>query len=223
MSLIAKPKISSMPSPRLTSAPHYTLQMFRAFALCLLLAAAPSCSRPGVKDYFPLAASARWEYTGRLSSLNGQFDVPATIHVDGETIIRGKRYFKYVIASDFSAVTKSPRHSEEVRYYRATQDGVYFLRGKDTSGDELLEMPLPIPVGVSWLSGASEVRAERAGTVKAGGREYPDCLKVTYKSADGVKRVENYLAPGVGLVRAVFANAVGPGSSLEMTLEKYER
>lgn len=145
------------------------------------------------------------------------------MHIEGETIIRGKRYFKYVVASDLSALTKSPRRSEEVRYYRVTQDGIYFLLGKDTGGDELLEMPLPIPTGVSWLSGTSEVRAEHAGTVKAGEREYADCLKVTYRGASGIRRIEYYLAPGVGIVKAVYADVVGPGSSLELTLEKYKQ
>lgn len=212
-----------MPSPPTRTTSHYTPQRFCAIALCLLLTTAPACAKAGVKDYFPLAAGARWEYAGRLSSPNGQFDVPASIHIDGETIIRGRRYLKYIIASDLSALTKSPRRSEEVRYYRKAQDGIYFLLGKDTGGDELLEMPLPIPTGVSWLSGTSEVRAERAGTIKVGGREYADCLKVTYRGASGVRRTEYYLAPSVGIVRAVYANVVGPGSSLELTLEKYER
>ena len=188
-----------------------------------MIATASACAQTGGKNYFPLADDSKWEYTGRLYSPTGEFDVPASIHIEGETIIRGKRYLKYVIASDLSAVTKSPRRSEEVRYYRVTQDGIYFLLGKDTEGNELLEMPLPIPTGVSWLSGTSEVRAEHAGTVKAGEREYADCLKVTYKGAIGIRRTEYYLAPGVGIVKAVYADVVGPGSSLELTLEKYKR
>jgi hypothetical protein len=188
-----------------------------------MIATASACAQTGGKNYFPLAGGSKWEYTGRLYSPTGEFNVPASIHIEGETIIRGKRYLKYVIASDLSAVTKSPRRSEEVRYYRATQDGIYFLLGKDTGGDELLEMPLPISTGVSWLSGTSEVRAEHAGTVKAGAREYADCLKVTYRGASGVRRTEYYLAPGVGIVRAVYVDVVGPGSSLELTLEKYKR
>lgn len=212
-----------MRTPHPTSALYYTLQKFCVFVLCLLLTTAPACAKAHGKDYFPLAAGARWTYAGRLFSPRGQFDVPASMHIEGETIIRGKRYFKYVVASDLSAVTKSPRRSEEVRYYRATQDGIYFLLGKDTGGDELLEMPLPIPTGVSWLSGTSEVRAEHAGTIKAGKREYADCLKVTYRGASGVRRTEYYLAPGVGIVKAVYADVVGPGSSLELTLEKYKR
>lgn len=212
-----------MLSLRLISAPHYTLQRFYVIVLCLLLTTASACAQTSSKDYFPLAAGARWKYTGRVSSPNGQFDVPTSIYISGETIIRGRRYLKYVIASDLSALTKSPRRSEEVRYYRAAQDGIYFLLGKDTEGGELLEMPLPILAGVSWLSGMSEARAEYAGTIKAGECEYADCLKITYMGASGVRRTEYYLAPGVGIIRAVYADVVGPGSSLELTLEKYER
>jgi hypothetical protein len=83
-------------------------------------------------------------------------------------------------------------------------------------------MPLPIPFGVSWVSGTAEVRAERAGTVKAGGHEYADCLKLTYSGEGGAERIEYYLAPGVGVVRGVFADVVGPGSSLELTLVTYQ-
>lgn len=212
-----------MPRPSLTSAPHYTPQRFCAFIFCLALFTTPACARSGGKDYFPLADGARWEYTGRLSTPKGQFDIPASIHIDGETLIRGRRYFKYVIESDLSAMMKAPKHTEEVRYYRMAADGIYFLPGKDTEGEELLEMPLPTPTEVNWLTGTSEVRAESAGTVKAGGREYADCLKVTYRGTDGVKRTEYYLAPGVGIIRGVYVDVVGPGSSLELTLINYKR
>lgn len=212
-----------MPSPSLKSAPHYTPQRFCALTLCLLLITNFACAQAGGKNYFPLADGARWEYAGRVTSPNGRFDVPATMRVEGETIIRGKRYFKYLIESDLSALAGSPKRSQEVRYYRAAGDGIYFLPGKDTGGEELLELPLPIHTGVSWLSGTSEVSAERAGTIKAGGREYADCLKVTFRGAGGVKRTEYYLAPGVGIIRASYPDVLGPGSTLELTLTKYER
>lgn len=211
-----------MPSPRLVVAPHYTPQGYFTLALCLLLAAVPACARAGERDYFPLTAGARWEYAGRLSSPNGQFDIPAVIHMGGETIIRGKRYLKYVIESDFSSMTKGPKRTEEVRYYRRAEDGIYFLLAKDTDGSERLEMPLPIPVGVNWLSGVSEVRAERAGMLKVGEREYSDCLKITYTGSGGANRVDYYLASGVGMVKSVYLDVVGPGSSLELNLVRYK-
>ncbi len=207
----------------LSSNSYYTLQTLAAFALCLLLAVVPACAQnDSRRDYFPLANGARWQYTGRLSSPNKQFDVPVTISIDGEIIIRGKRYLKYVIKSDLSAIRKEPRRSEEVRYYRTEQGGIYFLLSKDINGDDWLEMPLPLSAGTSWLSGTNEVRAERAGKIEAGGRDYADCLKITYMSAGGVKRTEYYLAPGVGIVRGLYVDVVGPGSSLEITLASYK-
>ena len=196
--------------------------MLCALSLFLLLPTTPACARSGGKDYFPLAEGARWEYAGRLSTPKGQFDIPASIHIDGETLIRGRRYLKYVIESDLSAMMKAPKHTQEVRYYRVAADGIYFLPGKDTEGEELLEMPLPTPMSVSWLTDTSEVRAESAGTVSAGGREYADCLKITYRGSDGVKRTEYYLAPGIGIVRGVYVDVVGPGTSLELTLVNYK-
>src|SRR5438105_1274418 len=212
-----------MPITDILSAPHYRAKLFTVLSLFLLLPITPACARSGGKDYFPLADSAKWEYSGRLSTPKGQFGIPAAIYIDGETIIRGRRYFKYVIESDLSAMTKTPRRTQEVRYYRVAEDGIYFLPGKNTEGEELLEMPLPTPTGVRWLTGTSEVRAESAGTVSAGGREYADCLKVTYRGADGVERTEYYLAPGVGIIRGVYVDVVGPGTSLELTLVNYNR
>jgi hypothetical protein len=211
-----------MPITGTVSAPHYRAKLLIALSIFLLLPITPACARSGSKDYFPLADGAKWEYAGRLYSPKGQFDIPAVIHIDGETIIRGKRYFKYVIESDFSSMTKAPRRTEEVRYYRKAEDGIYFLPAKDIDGSERLEMPLPVPVSVSWLSGASEVRAERAGTLKLGEREYEDCLKLTYTGTGSMNRVEYYLAPGVGMVKSVYLDVIGPGSSLELTLRKYE-
>lgn len=84
-------------------------------------------------------------------------------------------------------------------------------------------MPLPIPADLKWLSGSTEVRAERAGTLKIGDREYKDCLKVTFKLADGVHTTTNFYAPGVGIVKTVYENTTKPKSTAELTLEKYER
>lgn len=206
------------------SAPHYTPRRFCAVALCLLFASVPACAESEGKDYFPLAVGARWEYAGRFNAPDGRrFDVPASIRVEGETIIRGRRYLKSVVESDFSAMAGSTRRTTEVRYYRRADDGLYYLRGQDTEGVERLDLPLPIPIGVTWLSGPAEAKAERAGTVKVGGREYRDCLKITYQGPIKEGRAAYYLAPGVGPVKIVFEEIVGPGSSLELELIKYER
>jgi len=53
------------------------------------------------------------------------------------------------------------------------------------------------------------------------GYEYMDCLKLTYKMADGVRVTENYHAPGVGIVKVLYVNTTEPQSTAELMLEKY--
>jgi len=188
-----------------------------------MIAAAPACAQASGKNYFPLADGGKWEYAGRFSSASGrEFNVRATAKVDGETLINGKMYFKLVTVSDFTGVPGYDRHLEDVRYYRFAEDGIYVRPGNDPDKPDLLEMPLPIPVGVKWLSGTTETRAERAGTIRVGGRVYKDCLRVTFKLADGVRSTENYYASGVGIVKTVYVNTTEPKSVVELTLEKYE-
>jgi len=150
----------------MSSKPHYTPQCLRAFILCLILTAISACAQAGRRDYFPLADGAEWEYVGSFSSARGkQFSVRMISRVEGQTIINGKRYFKFVTTSDFSDVPQIGRKVEDVRYYRVGEDGIYVLPNSDAGKPELLEMPMPIPVDVKWLSGATEVRAERVGTI----------------------------------------------------------
>ncbi|HYX72217.1 MAG TPA: hypothetical protein VE732_05560, partial [Nitrososphaera sp.] len=190
--------------------------------LCFMLAMTPACAQNGGKNYFPLADGAKWDYVGNFSTASGkQFSVHMTSRVEGETLINGKRYFKFVTMSDFSGVPEVGRQIEDVRYYRVGKDGIYVRPGSDTDKPELLEMPTPIPIDVKWLSGATEVRAEHVGNIKVNSHEYMDCLKVTYKMADGVKVTENYLAPGVGIVKVLYVNTTKPQSTGELMLERY--
>jgi hypothetical protein len=84
-------------------------------------------------------------------------------------------------------------------------------------------MPIPLRGGLKWRSGTAQARAERAGTMKLGGRSYPGCLKVTFRAADGARSTEYYLAPGVGVIKAVYRDSTAPESVMEMTLEAYKR
>jgi hypothetical protein len=182
-----------------------------------------ACAGTNGKNYFPLADGAKWEYVGHSSSANGkQLSFRGATRVDGETLINGKRYFKVVITSDSSGTPEVGKGIESVRYYRVAEDGIYVRPGNDPDRLELLEMPLPIPIGTKWLSGATEVQAERVGTVKVGEREYRDCLKLTLRQSDGLRTTENYLAPDVGTIKSVFVNATEPRSTVELTLEQYK-
>jgi hypothetical protein len=213
-----------MPNSRLKFASHYTLQSLFGFTLCFFLATSSACAQGGGKNYYPLVNGARWEYVGRFSSSNGgEYNIHMTSKVDGETLINGKRYFKLITTADFSNVPTIGRQIEDTRYYRFAEDGIYFRPGNDPDKPDLLEIPLPIPTGVKWLSGATEVQAERAGTIQIGGRSYKDCLKLTFRLADGVRTTTNYYAPGVGIIKNVYVNTTEPKSVVELTLDRYER
>lgn len=189
----------------------------------MLLTIAPACARASAKDYFPLADGAKWEYTGRFSSASGrEFSVRATARVDGETLIEGNKYFKLVVTTDLSGVPDVGRRLEEVRYYRYAEGGLYFRPGTDPDSKDRLELPSTVSAGVKWLSGTTEVRAESVGTVQAEGRQYKNCLKVIIKGVGSARSVENYYAPGVGVVKTVYVNTTEPRSVVELTLEKYE-
>ncbi len=210
---------------RLTSLLHYMPQRLLVFALCLVLATISACAQIRGKDYFPLVDGATWTYAGSLSSPDGKkppMTVQAHARVEGRTLIHGTEYSKYVITAELSGLTKTPRLSEDVRYYRIAPDGIRFLSGKNPDGTERLEIAMPIRTGVRWLSGTNEAWTEHAGTIKAGGREYTDCLKITYKSADGARRPEYYLAPGVGVMRAVDVNNTEPRTALDITLTAHQ-
>jgi hypothetical protein len=210
-----------MPNPRLIFASHYTPQRLCALTLCLVLTTIPACAKAGGKNYFPLSDGAKWEYAGRfLPFTGGQYPARATIRIDGTTLIRGRRYYKYVTSGTTDA-PNVPMKLEHVRYYRVEAGGIYFLPGNDLSGEERLAMPLPIPVKQRWLSATIEVIAERAGTVEAGGRKYADCLKLIYRETGGGRTTEDYLAPGVGIIKTVYINTTPPQSTFELTLESY--
>jgi hypothetical protein len=206
------------------SAPHYTPQRICALTLCLLLFASSSaCAQAlGGRDYFPLSDGARWEYTGQFHSSRGEtYGTRLTARVDGEILINGKRYFKFVSTGDYYGASPPLKRVEDVRYYRFAADGIYIRPTADPTKPDLLELPLPIPGDLKWLSGTTEVQAEHAGTLQIGGRRYKDCLKVTFKLADGVHTTTNYYAPGIGIVKMVYMNETEPKSSAEITLDKY--
>lgn len=201
---------------------RYMAERLIAFGLYFILTSTSACAQAGENNYFPLTDGARWEYAGSFTSASGkELSVRATAKVDGETLIDGKRYFKFVTVSDFSGVPESGRLAEDVRYYRFAKDGIYFRPGNAPDKPDLLEMPLPVPVGIRWLSGTTEVQAARAGTLRIGEHEYRNCLKITFK-ADGTRSTDNYYAPGVGVVKIVYVNTTEPKSVIELTLEKYE-
>lgn len=209
---------------RLPTIPHYTPAKLYSLALCCLLTATSAGCQAYGKNYFPLTDSARWEYSGSLTSPDGsQTPLQVVIRVDGQTLINNQRYFKFVISAGFQKTPNAPKINDEVRYYRVAQGGIYFLSSRDTSKPERIEIPLPIPLGVKWLTGTGEMQAERAGTMKAAGRGFRDCVKLSYRQADGAHRVDYYLAPDVGMIKVVDVSGIAPQSTtMEWLLDNYK-
>lgn len=184
----------------------------------------PAYTQQAGKDYFPLAVGSQWSYRGSFSSEGSKsVGLQGTAHVSGKALIRGKEYYKYAITSNFSHVSRAHGPFEDMRYYRVDRGGIFILSGKDDDGPELLEMPIPLRGGLKWSSGTAEAWAERAGKIRLGRRTYSGCLMVTYRAADGVRSTEYYLAPGVGVIKAVYRDSTKPASVMEMTLEAYKR
>lgn len=212
-----------MPSTRAGSAQHYTPQRFCAITLCLLLAVSSACAAAAGKDYFPLAEGSTWTYTGTFSyGKDRTAALRAVARVEGRIIIRGKEYFKYVITPEWVGSPNLPKLSERVRYYRVAKEGIYLLPASNVEGPELLELSLPLRSDLRWLDGNVEVKAESAGTIKVGEQEYADCLKVSYGGTGGPMATQYYLAPGVGIVRASFADQGEPKSVMELSLVSYQ-
>jgi len=210
-----------MPRAHIIYRPYYKPKWLSSLFLCLVFVMSPACAQTGKKNYFPISDGAQWTYTGRfLPSTGGSYTARATIRIDGTMLIRGRRYYRHITSSVTDAPT-APIKPEQVRYYRAETGGIYFLPGNDLEGEERLAMPLPIPVGGSWLSGSVEVTAEHAGTIAVGRRKYANCLKLTYRQQGDARINEDYYAPGVGLVRSVYVNTTSPQSTIELWLESY--
>ena len=180
-------------------------------------------------DYFPVSATARWEYAARATLASGQsFPVKIINRFDGATLIGGTRYFKWISQSTGFPTPQKP----QVSFYRIAEDGIrriFSVEDIEKGRGEYLELPLPIPLGTPWLiqapGGVIEARAERAGSVGVDERKYADCLKVTYRiNSDEVQsEIVMYWARGIGVVKGTARLKQAAGSATtEIKLVKYE-
>jgi hypothetical protein len=143
--------------------------------------------------------------------------------VDGQTLINNQRYFKFVVSASFQNTPNVPKINDEVRYYRVAPDGIYFLSSRDISKPERIEIPMPIPLGVKWLTGTGEMQAESVGMMKAAGREFRDCVKLSYRQEYDAHSVDYYLAPDVGMIKIVDVTGTAPQSTtMEWLLDNYK-
>ena len=205
----------------------YLSFLLNSLALLFIVISAYACSRHRGEDYFPIFNKARWEYGAKIVYANGRtFDGTVINQFDGEIIIQGKRYFKFISNAEFSIGT-TPVKNSEVIYYRVDSNGIYKIDDKRKDKPEYIDMPLPIPIGVSWISqppegNATEVRAEHGGTVEVNGRKYGDCIKVTYTFEDKKTVIAYYLARDIGIVKGTITRLGTPSSTTEIFLQKYQ-
>lgn len=192
----------------------------------VMLFTVSACAQSRKADYFPLTDKAKWEYEGQYILSNGKrVSVSTIVHVDGKTMIQGKEYYKYVTTSNISmTVPDVPRTYEEARYYRVASDGIYVILGDRTDKPEHLEMPLPIPVGKSWLVQSSngtgiETHAERVAEIEVNNQKYFDCIKIATSSGGTIS--ELYYAPNVGLVRLTSESRSVDHFTVELLLKRY--
>jgi len=180
-------------------------------------------------DYFPISATARWEYATRVTLATGHsFAVKTINRFDGATLIGNKRYFKWI---SHSTGFPTPQKAQ-VSFYRIAEDGlrrIFSIEDIEKGRGEYLELPLPIPLGTPWLiqapGGVTEARAERASSVQVDERWYTDCLKVTYRiNSDEVQsEIVMYWARGIGMVKSTGTLTLKAGSAtFEIKLVKYE-
>lgn len=205
----------------------YPALMFTIITIAVAVISVCACSAEHKQDYFPISESSRWEYKARVVFENGKAVNGTVVNYSaGEVIIQGKRYIKYISTTEFYTGASTTKNSE-VSYYRIASDGVYKIDDKHKDQPEYLEMPLPIPIGLTWISqspgrGEAEVHAENAGSVEVNGRKYEGCLKVVYRLKDAAGTIDYYLAPDIGIVKGVITKSSPITSTTEVLLQKYE-
>lgn len=161
--------------------------------------------RPRTPNYLPLSDGARWEYEVVIDlPLGAQKLASAVTRVDGSVEIGGKTYFKVVMQ-----VHGAPFNPSHVAYYRPTDRGVFqILEGEEEQGERLY-LPSELKIGQKWniVTPSSKFDFEVVGRcdLTCLGKRYKDCveIKVEMRGKFGSITQQQWLAPGVGLVKQV--------------------
>jgi hypothetical protein len=182
-------------------------------------------------DYFPLSVGRRWLYDVSYTvPLQGTSKTTAVIEVQSSREIDGKTFYKVV-----STVKNTSLIPTNVDYLRHKTDGVYRAIGKDEAEGEILFLPARLEPGTKWtmeiptgglfgkVTSQSKVAAREA--VQHKDVTYQNCVKITSEAKTGLGKVgtvqqEQWLAPGVGLVKQSQRSSLW---SMEMVLRKVEK
>jgi len=160
------------------------------------------------RDYLPLQSGRVMRYQVSWSPPLGESrSASATGTMNGEVSLAEKNYFRQV--TKISGIPFSPTTTV---YYRSAPEGVYQVLEGDEDRPEWLYLPRSIKLGDSWRATTSQgdLVFEAAGIedVETPSGTYRDCLRLslTIKGALGTVTEEQWLAPGVGVVKQVDRN-----------------
>jgi hypothetical protein len=132
----------------------------------------------------------------------------ATNKVAERSVLKGKTYSKVT-----TTITGVPFVPDTLIYYRPAPEGVYQVLEGDEKSPEWLYLPAKIKIGDRWgaetPSGNFQFTAVALEDVETPSGKYPQCLKlkVTMKKTLVTNTQEQWLAPGVGVVKQSDSNA----------------
>src|SRR6185437_444726 len=156
-------------------------------------------------DYMPLSLGDRWEYDVTIElPLLAAKQASATTKVEGLYEIDGKKYYKVVMQ-----VSGAPVNPKSVVYCRPTAKGVFQILEGEEKESEWLYLPRELKVGQKWTAATSGSKftfeVTGRGDVDCLGKTYKNCFQITVdmQSKFGSIKQEQWLAPGIGLVKQV--------------------
>jgi hypothetical protein len=193
--------------------------MMRRFFLPLLFLLCGVAVLRAERDlYNPLAVGLRWDVDVEMTALGGQvIKGTAVREITGTDKIEGYTYF--IVTTSFTGLEKM---KDFTMYRRKAANGIYVISGLDKTKQEHLEVALPLTVGATWKTVVfgqvitSTVDAKEP--LKIGEKTYEDCMKISYKSADGKLSGTYWEAPDIGNVQE---ETKANGLTFKFTLSKY--
>jgi hypothetical protein len=186
------------------------------FALVSLAAAA---EKPQIIDgtqYMPLELGREMRYHVTVTPPLGKArKATATNKASEQVVLQGKTYFKVT-----TTITGVPFMPDTFIYYRKAPDGVYQILEGDEKSPEWLYLPAKIKIGDRWgaetPSGDYQFTAEKLEDVETPTGKYANCLKlkVTMKKTLVTNTQEQWLAPGIGVVKQSDSNVFFSSSTI---------
>ncbi|HWB13808.1 MAG TPA: hypothetical protein VG826_31570 [Pirellulales bacterium] len=186
---------------------------------CLVWAASTFGDGPTALDgkrYLPLEKGREVRYRVTVTPPLGKArEASATNKVVERTVLNGKTYYKVT-----TTIEGVPFFPDTLIYYRPSAEGVYQVLEGDEKSPEWLYLPAKIELGDRWgakkPSGDYEFTAVAVEDVETPGGKYARCLKlsVTMKTKFATNKQEQWLAPGVGVVKQTDSNVIFSSTTL---------